>query len=374
MQGGVDSNSGAVRALTGGRVSPSELPPSLLERFNALLSELYSSLRPESARAPAGAPAPAPAYALGAVVSAARGEPPAAPPAGAPAADESGRQLMLLAALNALWNMLAYSFAAGKLLKREQLKSCASLLLRMLKTETSPPPSLLACACGALLNLPAYAMPSGLGGPLAKLLRPARAIGGRDYEAVCTMIAAVLPERVELHAFLAAGGVELLLEHAAALAPRATESSGGGGLTPPPSKPSARGAFVALSRALMHVLARGAQLDAPGGGVGGGQGGGRGAGGVGGGGNVGGGADGTDRLARWVAEVDADGDGVISMAEMRDVVLSKGGTLETLDRAWARLDANADGSVSLDELADAWRVRRPLLRPAQVCHASCAAH
>lgn len=235
---------------------------------------------------------------------------------------------------------------AGVVLKRVLADAAAA--------HEPPPPSLLACACGALMNLPPYALPKGLAAPIAALLAPAFELGGRDFEGVSTLLAMVIAERGEHNDFAAAGGLGAAVDMAARLVPPA--QLGGGGERRDPPKGLAKGAFVALSRVLMTALATGARLCDDGS-----------AEGVGGGGNViGAGAEAGDKLNLVMGALDADGNGTISRDEMLELVLAKGGDAEMVERIWARIDTNNDGEVTIDELADAWNIRRPILGEGQL--------
>ena len=385
---------GFFRALAGASTSnaaspvplPTDLPPSLLERLTAAASELLHTIEMAAAdkvaaekAATEGRSSPGPDSPTGGGGGGGGG-------GGKPAAhsvDATAAVGLLASTLSAMWNLLAYSFTAGKLLKKEQMKVAALLLKRVLDVGAAFSDSFICPACGALNNLPPSALPSGLAPILSRLLPAAE---GRTLEAIATLLAALMGSKLECNSFIGCRGVLVVLERCEALVATAhVESYRNSQVhlgdqekvgrpsheTPTALKASAMRAHAALSYVLMAATAHAAQLEAgeararqaeqdnPGNPAAGRDH------GVGGGGALaGGGGDGgateTEKLEEWVAKLDQDGDGEVDRGELLAVILESGGTEEQCDAIWAKLDFDGDGSLTVQEIAAALKVRQLL--------------
>ena len=96
---------------------------------------------------------------------------------------------LLASTLSAMWNLLAYSFSAGKGLELEQMQATALLLKRVLRKGPPISDAFTCAACGALSVLPAAALPAGISPLLTALLPDAT---GRSLEAIATLLAALV--------------------------------------------------------------------------------------------------------------------------------------------------------------------------------------
>ena len=99
-------------------------------------------------------------------------------------------EALLASAIHGMWSLVAFSFTAGKLLKKEQMKQAALFLRKVLDVGSELSEQFVCPACGALNNLPSAALPTGLAPILSRLLPTAEGRAAGWIPTACCHVSA----------------------------------------------------------------------------------------------------------------------------------------------------------------------------------------